>query len=140
MNPSSSRGTPQRTRRRRTAVLVLIAAATLVAGGMATTPVQASRPPVRGPQSSAAPTASTGLDLAPPVLDWHSCFGGDLECTRATVPLDYDDPVGATTSIFMSRLPATDPANRIGTLFINPGGPGGPSSQFHGVLRETPGT
>ena len=64
-----------------------------------------------------------------PTLNWHACFGGDLECTSAQVPLDYDDPTGETTRIFMSKQAATDPGNKIGTLFVNPGGPGGPSSQ-----------
>jgi len=117
---------PVRVRRisaRRTGALVPIVAATLLAGGLSTTVADASPSSTRG-------AASSTRALAPPTLNWHSCFGGGVECTRATVPLDYDDPTGATTSIFMSRHLATDPGNRIGTLFINPGGPGGPSSQF----------
>ena len=64
-----------------------------------------------------------------PVLNWGLC--GDLspvieaECATATVPLDYDDPRGATTQIALARVAATDQANRIGTIFVNPGGPGG---------------
>jgi hypothetical protein len=41
------------------------------------------------------------------------------------VPLDYDQPNGATISLAVVRLPASDPAHRIGSLFLNPGGPGG---------------
>ena len=46
------------------------------------------------------------------------------------VPLDYDRPRGATISIALTRLPATDPARRIGSLFLNPGGPGGSGVDF----------
>jgi pimeloyl-ACP methyl ester carboxylesterase len=39
--------------------------------------------------------------------------------------MDHDEPDGASIRIALSRVPATDPANRIGSLFVNPGGPGG---------------
>ncbi len=41
-----------------------------------------------------------------------------------TVPLAYDDPSGPTLQIAVARHPAEDPAERIGSLVINPGGPG----------------
>ena len=46
------------------------------------------------------------------------------------MPLDYDQPNGAKISIAMVRLPAADPAQRIGSLFLNPGGPGGSGVDF----------
>ena len=46
------------------------------------------------------------------------------------MPTDYDRPRGATTTIALTRLPASDPAHRVGTLFTNPGGPGGPGVDF----------
>jgi pimeloyl-ACP methyl ester carboxylesterase len=62
-----------------------------------------------------------------PELDWQPCGEGfpGYECATATVPLDYDHPHGATTSLALARYPATDKANRIGSIFVNPGGPGG---------------
>ena len=63
-----------------------------------------------------------------PTLNWTPCAefpGSGIECTTAKVPLDYDNPSGATTELVLARVPATDQANRIGTIFINPGGPGG---------------
>ncbi|GAA0558504.1 hypothetical protein GCM10010172_46900 [Paractinoplanes ferrugineus] len=48
-----------------------------------------------------------------------------FDCAAADVPLDYDRPSGATTTIAPGRRPADDPARRIGTIFVNPGGPGG---------------
>ena len=47
------------------------------------------------------------------------------ECAEFEVPLDYDEPDGATISLALARVPATDQANRIGSLLLNPGGPGG---------------
>jgi len=40
------------------------------------------------------------------------------------VPLDYAHPAAGTIDIALNRKPATDQANRIGSLLINPGGPG----------------
>src|SRR4029079_17186374 len=53
-----------------------------------------------------------------------------FECARVSVPLDYDRPAGAKISIALTRLPATDPRHRIGSLFLNPGGPGGSGVDF----------
>jgi pimeloyl-ACP methyl ester carboxylesterase len=53
-----------------------------------------------------------------------------FQCADATVPLDYDDPDGPTTTLSVKRRVADDPANRIGSLFVNPGGPGGSGVDF----------
>jgi hypothetical protein len=79
----------------------------------------------------AAPSATTGPTLAPsaradppvPRLRWSSC-GEGLECTTAQVPLDHDRPSGAIISLALIRLPASGPDRRIGSIFVNPGGPG----------------
>src|SRR5262245_18962934 len=62
-----------------------------------------------------------------PRLSWSPCNQklGPFECATVQVPLDYDSSSGGTISIALVRLPATDPARRIGSLFLNPGGPGG---------------
>ena len=67
---------------------------------------------------------------APQKIAWAKCFGGPFQCGVVQVPLDYDNPGGASVTIALTRLPATDPAHRIGSLFLNPGGPGGPGTQF----------
>jgi pimeloyl-ACP methyl ester carboxylesterase len=70
-------------------------------------------------------------------LSWNECFkdvgaefGVTYECTTVNVPLDYDQPNGATIQIAMVRLPATDPGAKIGSIFLNPGGPGGSGVEF----------
>lgn len=77
------------------------------------------------------PQTATGATVAPPpvpVLNWHACDG--FQCARAQVPLDYDQPQGPTISLALVRVPAGDPARRIGSLFVNPGGPGGSGVDF----------
>jgi hypothetical protein len=62
---------------------------------------------------------------AKPRLNWTPCFtdAGPFECAHVPVPLDYDRPGGAKISIALTRLPATDPRHRIGSLFLNPAVP-----------------
>lgn len=68
--------------------------------------------------------------IAPPAtIAWQPCPTTTLptkECGTLTVPLDYDSPAGASIAIAVARMPATDHANRLGSLVLNPGGPGGP--------------
>jgi pimeloyl-ACP methyl ester carboxylesterase len=47
-----------------------------------------------------------------------------IECARLIVPLDYSRPQGDTITIGVLRHKALDPANRIGSLVMDPGGPG----------------
>ena len=61
---------------------------------------------------------------------WGSCTsdssGPGWTCAKITVPLDYSDPSKGTTYIMATRKAATGPADqRIGSLLLNPGGPGG---------------
>lgn len=48
-----------------------------------------------------------------------------LQCAYLTVPLDYANPNGRVIKVGLLRRPASDPRQRIGSLVINPGGPGG---------------
>ncbi|GAA2173960.1 alpha/beta hydrolase [Agrococcus versicolor] len=93
-------------------------------------PAIASAAPAADPAPPAAPAATAAQVEAPvPDLAWGACDGAGVEafeCALAEVPSDYDEPTGATTTIALTRLPATDPSQRIGSLFLNFGGPGGP--------------
>jgi pimeloyl-ACP methyl ester carboxylesterase len=46
------------------------------------------------------------------------------------VPLDYADPAGPQITVGLARLPARRPAQRLGSLVFNPGGPGGSGGAF----------
>jgi pimeloyl-ACP methyl ester carboxylesterase len=71
-------------------------------------------------------------DSGVPRINWEACGPEHpgFECASVKVPLDYDNPRGATTSVALARKPATDKAGRIGSLFLNPGGPGGSGVDF----------
>ena len=74
--------------------------------------------------TSSTTTTTPNVDV-PPVspIAWSPC-NGDLQCGSLVVPLDYAQATGATISIAVARHPAEVPADRIGSLVINPGGPG----------------
>lgn len=73
-------------------------------------------PAVPPPQAGAAPPD--------PQVHWSPC-GDGFECAVANVPLDHEGAQGGTIQLALIRLPASDPDERIGSLFLNPGGPGG---------------
>lgn len=78
-----------------------------------------------------SPTAPSQVEAPVPDVEWHVC--GDnprLRCGSALVPLDYDAPNGATIKLNMVKRPADLPAQKIGSLFVNPGGPGGSAADF----------
>ena len=59
-------------------------------------------------------------------IDWKDCSDGTpFQCGTATVPLDYEHPDGRTITIALKKLPASDGDAEHGSLFLNPGGPGG---------------
>lgn len=81
-------------------------------------------------------STSAPATAAVPKIQWHKCQlnaadaeGAELDragadCGDLTVPLDYGRPNGPKITIAMSRLKAT--GDRIGTMVLNDGGPGGP--------------
>ncbi|GAA4800258.1 alpha/beta hydrolase [Actinomycetospora chlora] len=82
-----------------------------------------------GPGRAGTPgSPMMGTNGAPvPALGWQAC-GGAFECADVTVPVDYRQPGADTLELAAVRLPATDPASRIGTLVVNYGGPGSPGT------------
>jgi len=56
-------------------------------------------------------------------LAWREC-GGSLDCAELEVPIDHSAPYGAKLALALARRPAEKPAERIGVLIVNPGGPG----------------
>jgi pimeloyl-ACP methyl ester carboxylesterase len=65
-------------------------------------------------------------DPAPAAIDWKPCPDSEgAQCATIEVPLDYTKPDGAKTKIGIAKRAATDQANRLGTILVDPGGPGG---------------
>ena len=96
---------------RRPASWILVSAIALLAALLAAAPA--------APAAVKAPAwASCGTDVP------------DVQCADVAVPLDYDRPDGATIDLHVARVPASDQANKLGVLFFNPGGPGGPAGGY----------
>src|ERR687894_91465 len=88
------------------------------------------------PVAAAEAPAAEPLPGAVPELTWAGCgttaeaTAAGVQCATADLPMDHDEPDGASVQIAVARVPATDPANRIGSLFFNFGGPGGPAVEY----------
>ncbi len=82
--------------------------------------------------TSSTTTSSTTTSTTVPVqpeLAWADCDGG-YQCAQLDVPVDYRDPTGKQLTLALAKRPASDPAHRIGSLIMNPGGPGGSAIDF----------
>ncbi|HYP03268.1 MAG TPA: hypothetical protein VER57_01825, partial [Cyanobium sp.] len=83
------------------------------------------------PGRAAAAARGTPVNAVPepPItpLRWAPCpdpAQRGFTCATAVVPLDHARPGGATLRLAVIRRPAGDPARRLGSLFVHPGGPG----------------
>ncbi len=123
--------------------------------GAPTVPVSSSSPAPASetPSATASSTTSTpgapghlpaGFGDGPPgsgidrfyhqQVDWVDCGAGDT-CADIWVPLDYNAPDGPAITIKAKRDPAADPSRKVGSLFINPGGPGGSGIDYLGYAN-----
>ena len=75
---------------------------------------QADDPPAQQPDSG--------------TISWSDCKNplpdGVFECGNLSVPFDYENPDAGTFSLFLTRRLAGSPSDRIGSMLVNPGGPG----------------
>jgi pimeloyl-ACP methyl ester carboxylesterase len=107
------------------------------------------RPTTRTIAASAAALLATTLLAAAPAaaaggshhgIDWQPCPdlepGQVVECATITVPLDYDRPRGEQIEIGLARRQATNPDEKIGTILMDPGGPGGSGVDY--VMSTNP--
>ncbi|MER6958961.1 alpha/beta hydrolase [Streptomyces sp. NPDC000618] len=120
-----------RSRRSRTGVAFLSLAALLVSGGLV------SGCSAEASSSSAGSTAMAALAALPRAtpsalapyygqkLSWRSCGVPGFECATMKAPLDYADPGAGDVRLAVERKKATGPGKRLGSLLVNPGGPGG---------------
>jgi pimeloyl-ACP methyl ester carboxylesterase len=83
---------------------------------------------VTGAAPASAQPARAGR---PPAIVWTPCpEDATAQCGTVRVPVDWAHPAGPKIDLALARRPATDPAVRIGSLQINPGGPGGSGRDF----------
>lgn len=74
-----------------------------------------------------AATAETEPATPPSsIVEWEPCEDApDIHCGSIEVPLNWDEPEGEKIELALARRAATDPDERLGTIVMNPGGPGG---------------
>ncbi len=125
---------PLSSRRAAVAVVTALASALALAactggpGGSGGSDAAPALTPTAQPGSSVPPTPSLeGFYTQHP--KWTQCGDGFL-CAAISVPIDYKNPTAGHLALKLVRLPATDPAHRIGSLVINPGGPGASGIQY----------
>jgi pimeloyl-ACP methyl ester carboxylesterase len=92
-------------------------------------------------RTSASESPSSRSDVAAPPgsfmpapLEWTEC-GGRVKCARLEVPLDYAELSGRKISLSVDLVPARQPDRRIGSLLINPGGPGASGLSFASGIK-----
>lgn len=112
------------------AVLALALTA-FVAVGLAIQGATPDSPAARPTPSPTTPPPATVTEAPSPELeelysqriDWQPCESDDdHDCGFLTVPVDYADPQGETIDLALLRVPAK--GARVGSLVVNPGGPG----------------
>jgi pimeloyl-ACP methyl ester carboxylesterase len=67
-------------------------------------------------------------------VDWRPC--GKLSCAQVVVPISYADPAAGSIRIAVDKIAATGPARRIGSLLVDPGGPGASGVEFVAGSQE----
>ncbi|MFE0172465.1 alpha/beta hydrolase [Streptomyces sp. NPDC059002] len=78
--------------------------------------------------SMAALPRATPSELAPyygQKLSWHECGVPGFQCASMKAPLDYAKPGAGDIKLAVARKQATKKSGRLGSLLVNPGGPGG---------------
>ncbi|MFI6034321.1 alpha/beta hydrolase [Streptomyces sp. NPDC051315] len=129
-------------RRSRTGVtlLSLAALATLLLSGCSSGGVTSSATPAAAEATLAPLPRATPSALAPyygQKLSWRGCGVPGFECATLKAPLDYDRPGAGDVRLAVARKKATGPGGRLGSLLVNPGGPGGSAigylQQYAGV-------
>ncbi|WP_329349922.1 alpha/beta hydrolase [Streptomyces sp. NBC_01261] len=58
-------------------------------------------------------------------LSWHTCGVPGFECATMKAPLDYAKPTAGDIRLAVARKKATGKGKALGSLMVNPGGPGG---------------
>jgi len=106
------------------AIALVAVAAALISGCSGTTAMPPTAPALQSSQSES--TSGELAEFYSQQVDWRNC--GDADCTTFEVPLDYNDPQGERVELSMTKVRAR--GESIGSLFVNPGGPGGSAFEY----------
>jgi pimeloyl-ACP methyl ester carboxylesterase len=131
--------------RKAVAVVAVLALAltAFVAVGLA---IQGATPDSPGARPTPSPTTPPPATVTEPPseelaelysqrIDWQPCEADDdHDCGFLTVPVDYADPQGETIDLALLRIPAK--GSRLGSLVVNPGGPGARGTTYAAAGRQ----
>ncbi|MFI6445450.1 alpha/beta hydrolase [Kitasatospora sp. NPDC050543] len=140
-------------------LLASLAAGTLLLGTACNNPAGSGRDQAAATATAAPVAGPTGADnpaLAPfygQAVNWSTCPADPgaaqtepaaTQCGTLHVPLDYTHPGGDALDLALIRRPAARADRRIGSLVVNPGGPGASgvdmvrhaTTEFDGALHE----
>jgi pimeloyl-ACP methyl ester carboxylesterase len=132
----------------RALLATLVAVAVVATGCTGVRHVERTEEPTGTPQWRVCPDLPGEVigHLVPPGFVRQLTEGVTYHCTTITVPRDWSDPGGATFDIALVRARAETQHDRIGSLVLNPGGPGASGvdlavylsfgSQFGGLGRD----
>lgn len=86
-------------------------------------------PTAAAPLPTVSPAGTADSSAAPAPVDWKDC-GAAFQCATLGVPLDRTGADPGTVDLALVRLPASGPGERIGSIVLNPGGPGASGVQY----------
>ncbi|HSF98407.1 MAG TPA: alpha/beta hydrolase [Ornithinibacter sp.] len=111
--------------RRRIAALAGATVAALLVSGCTLPPLGGSggSAPVSVAPQTPPPGSEDLASFYQQQLQWSDCEGA--QCATLEVPVDYAAPQGDTLEVAVIKVPARRDSRRIGSLVVNPGGPGG---------------
>ncbi|MFG3319740.1 alpha/beta hydrolase [Streptomyces sp. NPDC048171] len=119
------------TRIRATLLAAALLATACSAGGASTSAGSAAQAAgaTEAATASLAPLPkATPAELSPyyeQKLGWRDCGVPGFQCATMKAPLDYAKPAEGDVRLAVARKKATGPGKRLGSLLVNPGGPGG---------------
>lgn len=132
-----TRRTHRRTRIGRTRTGATLLAAALLATACSAGGASTSAGPAAAEAAGATKAARTALAALPKAtpsaltpyyeqkLKWRDCGVPGFQCATMKAPLDYAKPSEGDVRLAVARKKATGPGERLGSLLVNPGGPGG---------------
>lgn len=109
----------------RTLALALGTAGLLISGCSSGSSSSGTSSPAQAASVSPSPVPAALKPYYAQHLSWRDCGVSGFQCTTMKAPLDYAKPDGGEIKLAVSRKKATGPGKRIGSLLVNPGGPGG---------------
>ncbi|GGY21144.1 alpha/beta hydrolase [Streptomyces djakartensis] len=115
----------------RTAFGLLATAALLVSAcsaGSSSTSANAAEAAALGALPRSTPAALTRYYDQKPA--WRGCGVPGYQCATLRAPIDYAKPTEGDIRLALTRKKATGPGKRLGSLLVNPGGPGGSAISY----------